>query len=157
MATFFKKSDKSEDENKSDESAVTFSVEQMDEVKASLSTTQDELATLGKDHETLIETQKGSIEEIATLTTSNETLSASVEKLTADLTASQAETVAAEASANAKAIETLATMGHNPIKLESNSSESSDSTYAEYRKLQAKNPAQAAKFWQENKATILNK
>jgi len=121
MATFFKKSDKSEDVEASTESAVTFSVEQMDEVKASLSTTQDELATLGQEHETLIETQKGSIEEIATLTTSNETLSASVEKLTADLTASQAETVAAEASANAKAIETLATMGHNPIKLESNS------------------------------------
>jgi len=136
MATFFKKSDKSEDENKSDESAVTFSVEQMDEVKASLSTTQDELATLGKDHETLIETQKGSIEEIATLTTSNETLSASVEKLTADLTASQAETVAAEASANAKAIETLATMGHNPIKLEDNSSgESNTMKREEFNKL----------------------
>jgi hypothetical protein len=156
MAIFHKTKDKSD---KSD-TATTFTAEQMEEVKTSLSTTQDELAKLGEDHETLVATQEGSVEAIATLTTSNETLTESVATLTTDLEASKAETVKADASAATKAIEMLAKVGHKPANLEDSNNGSGDqgkSAYDEYRELQKTSPDKAAKFWEDNKASITNK
>jgi len=138
--------------------------EKIEGLEAQIVDLESQITTLTESAEATKNADIDSVQSIAslneTITAHEATLKENAETISAqELTIAEANTKleSFDSEVEAKAQLSIASLGFKGEIPETNPEESSESVYNEYRKLQAKNPAQAAKFWQKNKATILNK
>ena len=115
-------------------------------------------------------TKDASIESVQTIASLNETVTANeatiseqvatieAQELTITEANTKLESFDSEVEAKTQlSIASLGFKGEIPEASNNGESDSSESLYAEYRKLNAKSPAQAAIFWAENKDAIKSK
>ena len=145
MAIFHKTKTKTEDVKAELDAPVTFSIVEMDEVKATLLTSQNELAELGNTYNSLVDAHDSLETQVATLNASAIESKEVSDKLVIELKASQAATVKAEASAESKAIEILAKVGHVPVKAQDESASEGSVTRADFSAMSASQKSEFSK------------